>query len=193
MSLTLIAAVETEDDLAHEVDLLRVKYNLSEIHRNLVYHKLKDPTAMDQDVMKRAGYGVRAIRAHRRQMMNSPGVINALRDYREAHLPHVVASPERVVEEWGHIAFANVKDYYQEDKAGNISFKSLADISDEQARAIAEITSSKSPNGAMSHKVKFHDKKAALDSLAKHFGVLDSGTNVTLTIETIQSELYSND
>lgn len=114
---------------------------------------------------------------------------------------------ERVLAEYARIGFADIRQAvswksdiltYAPDPDGKPASKEEGDVEDrgepiyvstvklinseelpaEVAAAIAEV--SQNDKGGL--KIKFHDKKGALDSLAKHLGILTDKTEVSVTV-----------
>jgi len=79
---------------------------------------------------------------------------------------------DRVLEEWGKMAFFDIRGFYNEDG----SLKSITDLDDDAAAAIAgmevKVLADKTGNEyAKLHKIKLVDRKGNLDSIAKHLGM----------------------
>ncbi len=114
---------------------------------------------------------------------------------------------ERVVREWARIGFSDIRnavnwhalttELAEEDEDGTPKTQTVNEValvgSDEidfdTARAIAEISQTK--EGAL--KVKFHDKKGALDSIARHLGMFVDRSEVTQTVRDITDEPVNAD
>jgi phage terminase small subunit len=77
---------------------------------------------------------------------------------------------DRVLREYARIAFADIRSFTSPGKPGETDLKSVAELSDDQAAAVAELTGKSDGKGL---KVKLHDKKQALDALARHLGLFD--------------------
>lgn len=192
--MTDIAIID--DKLEREVNLLQVKHNLTEYRRNVVYHRLADPEALDPVIMERAGYSKHAIKGDRIQIMNHPSIVAALAEAENTRKGHEEASAERTIKELAHIAYAKATDFYEEDGAGNITLKSLDDLTDSQARAVSEINSVSVTTGETTRvttKVKMHPKMDAIDKLGKHFGIFGDKDAPMLTINLIRQELGFED
>lgn len=94
---------------------------------------------------------------------------------------------ERVVEEMAKIAFANQLDYVRISPDGE-PYIDLSEMTREQAAAISEtyvedVVEGRGENKRTIRKVrvKFHDKKGALEALGRHFGGFRS--NVDLGVQ----------
>jgi phage terminase small subunit len=75
---------------------------------------------------------------------------------------------DRVIEEYARIAFADLRDFLDWGPNG-VTLRAKEHLSDWQAGAIADIE----PPGANGKgaRLRLHDKKAALDALARHLGL----------------------
>ena len=71
-----------------------------------------------------------------------------------------------LVQEYMNIAFADVSDLISMDKEDNVRVKNLKKLPKRLSCAIKEINQS-----GNQVKVKMHDKKPALDFIAKYFGI----------------------
>lgn len=78
-------------------------------------------------------------------------------------------TPERVLEEYAHIALADVTHIVSWDPTGKLKVRPLEELSADDRAAIAEISTAGTSGGEL--RVKLYDKKAALDALARHFGL----------------------
>lgn len=77
---------------------------------------------------------------------------------------------ERVLEELARIAFSNHTDVISWNEDG-VAVKNSADLTEDAKSAIAEITEIETKSGKKV-KIKMADKRAALETLAKHLGLL---------------------
>jgi hypothetical protein len=74
---------------------------------------------------------------------------------------------DRVLQEYGHIAFADLR-HIVEWGPGGLRIKSLDAMSDADVAAISEIVPGSDPEHS---RVKLYDRKAALDAIARHLGM----------------------
>ena len=75
-------------------------------------------------------------------------------------------TPERVLQEYARIAFADLRRVADWGPDGLV-LKTPEALSDADAAAISEITGA----GGGNYRVKLYDKKAALDAIARHLGM----------------------
>jgi hypothetical protein len=78
-------------------------------------------------------------------------------------------TPEQVLKEYARIALADITHIVTWDKDGRLQLKPLDEMSEDERGAIAEISRTGAGEGGV--RVKLYDKKAALDALARHFGL----------------------
>jgi phage terminase small subunit len=82
---------------------------------------------------------------------------------------------DRVLREYARIAFADIRDFTTPGETkGATDLKSVAALSDDEAAAVVELSSTPDGKGL---KVKLHDKKQALDALARHLGLFTKGSD----------------
>jgi len=74
-----------------------------------------------------------------------------------------------VLREYARIAFADIRKFTEKNgDSGARQFKQLDDLSDDEAAAIVEFSTDGEGRTA---KIKLHDKKKALEALARHLGL----------------------
>ena len=74
---------------------------------------------------------------------------------------------DRVLQEYGHIAFADLRHIVEWGPDG-LRIKPLNEMSDADVAAISEIVPGSDPEHS---RVKLYDRKAALDAIARHLGM----------------------
>ncbi len=79
-------------------------------------------------------------------------------------------TPDRVLEEYRRIAFANLSHIVEWD-AGKMTIKAGDKLDPEDVAAIAEIVQSAAKDGKP-YRVKLYDKRAALDAIARYLGMV---------------------
>jgi hypothetical protein len=78
-------------------------------------------------------------------------------------------TPERVLEEYRRIAFANLRHIVEWTDAG-MQFKPASELDPDDVAAISEIVESVKEHRP--YRVKLYDKKAALDAIARYLGMV---------------------
>lgn len=81
-------------------------------------------------------------------------------------------SVDRIVREYGVIAFSNIMDVVELDGYGNPQFN-LGAATPEQQRAIKKIDYEQTATGAVRLKIEMHDKLSALRTLADYTGMTE--------------------
>ncbi len=108
--------------------------------------------------------------------------VRAREDAQREYLKSEGLSAVRVLEELRRLAFLDLRGFF--DEVGNL--KPIRDLSPEQGAALAGLEvikkNAEAGDGIIDtiHKFKVWDKTKALDSLAKHFGLLHESLDVTV-------------
>src|SRR5216683_7987102 len=87
----------------------------------------------------------------------------------EARAARLGITPDRVLREYRRIAFANLRHILEWNDAG-MAVKPSKDLTDDDVAAIAEIV--EAAGTGKPYRIKFYDKKAALDAIARYLGML---------------------
>lgn len=114
---------------------------------------------------KRAGYARRPGGLAR--LLRRPDIAAAIAEAIETRAVRARLSADRVLQEYARIAFADIRRI-ADFGSGELKVRQGAELSDDDAAAIAEVTPA-GRNGGV--RVKLHDKKAALDAIARHLGL----------------------
>ncbi len=112
-------------------------------------------------------------------------VMAAIAQAMEERAQRTQVTTDRIVKELARIAFADIRSFAQWGPDG-IGLRPLAEISDDDAAAVAEIYGPGAAGGRP--KLKLHDKKAALELLARHMGLLN-GAQRPLPLRRPENEL----
>jgi phage terminase small subunit len=175
--------------------------NLTPKQQRFVSEYLIDLNATQAAV--RAGYSERTAAEQASRLLKNVKVSAAVADAKSSIAEKLGITAERVLTEYARLAFLDIRKAFDEE--GNL--KPIHDLDDGTAAAIAgleveEIRESVEPDeelegqphgGALKRsrsketvgrlkKIKLSDKKAALDSLAKHIGLLKDQSPVTLSL-----------
>jgi len=138
---------------------------LSPRERRFVEEYLIDMNAGQAAI--RAGYPGKAPRNYAQRCLNKPRVAEAVRAAMAARSVRTRVDADRVIRELERIAFSDIRRYMAAGKSDSI-LKTIAELSDDEAAAVVELSGG--TNGG-SFRLKLHDKKKALDALARHTGV----------------------
>lgn len=122
----------------------------------------------------RAGYSAKTAEQQGPRLLGNVGVAEAIKAAQDARAKRTNITQDRVLQEYARIAFSNMKDF-AEFGEGGVALKNLADMDDDAARCVAEVSESTTKDGG-SVRFKLHDKKGALDSLARHLGMFTDKT-----------------
>lgn len=117
---------------------------------------------------RRAGYAPVSASKQGARLRQNPEVAAALERREAVREQRLRITADRVLEEFARIAFADIRDYATWGPDG-VSLRPVEEIAADASAAIAEI----SGHGA-APRLKLHDKKAALNALARHLGIFDA-------------------
>lgn len=119
----------------------------------------------------RAGYSERRAMEIGYQQLQKTTVRSAIQAAMDRRAKRTEISADRVLLEYARLAFADMRSYFGWSEGGTHTVPS-ADLSDDDAAAIAEITFTETEVAEMvtkrQIKMKLHDKRGSLDALARH-------------------------
>lgn len=147
-------------------------------HQRFVEQYLIDFNATQAAI--RAGYS-----PHTRYgdaLLRKPGIAAAVNKELAAREEKARITGDRVLIEYGRMAFANLRDFADWGAKGLI-LREKSELTEADAAAIAEIRPGDS-NGK-GGKIKLYDKKAALDALARHLGLFDPNARLGKHDQTV--------
>lgn len=144
----------------------------------------------------RAGYSIKTAAFSGSRLMGDPRVKEAIKEAQTELGDKTGITPERILQEYAKIAFANIKDYMSQNEDGE-TVVDLEAISRDAAAAITEINveNTRTKSGVIKKiKVKPADKIAALTQLGKHLGMFKEQIehSGTLTLEELVVESLKN-
>lgn len=116
---------------------------------------------------KRAGYSAKTAYAVGHENLNKPEIAVAISQAQANRAKRLEVTGDRVIEEFAKIAFANMGDFVGSGPHG-LTLEDVQNMRPDQTAAIAEVHQ---PASGGPLRVKLHDKRAALDALAKHLGL----------------------
>ena len=118
----------------------------------------------------RTGYSARSAFVQGSRLLSKDKIKTAVKVGRAKLASKLEITQERVLLEYARIAFADTGSVMTWGPHG-VSAKPSHELSDDERCAVAEVSQTVSANGDLSMRVKMHDKKGALDSLARHLGL----------------------
>lgn len=118
----------------------------------------------------RAGFSKKQANSAGARLLRHPLVKEAVRKATADRSARLRITADRVLREYARIAFADIRNFTGQGTAG---LKAVADLSDDDAAAVVELTGTSEGDGGV--KVKLHDKKKALDAIARHLGLFTKG------------------
>lgn len=116
-----------------------------------------------------AGYAAKTAKSRSAILLAMPTVIAALAGDTLQPRGAQPVTADRILAEYTRIAFSDLREFVTWGPKG-VKFRSSARLTDDQARCVAEVTETVTQHGG-SRKFKLHDKKGALDSLARCMGL----------------------
>lgn len=123
----------------------------------------------------RAGYSQKNTASIACTLLKQPKVAAAVREAMDARAKRTQITADRVLREFARIAFVDIRSFTEPGKE-SLTVKSLDALSADDAAAIAEVRRS---SDGKSLKVKLHDKKHALDRIARHLGLYGKRASAT--------------
>lgn len=142
----------------------------------------------------RAGYSEKTAYSIGEENLKKPEIAKAIQKAMDKRSKRTEITADMVLREYAKIGFSNISDYLKvesrmgKDEQGNeFSYKSVNifetdEIEIDKIGAIAEIKQTR--DGIA---LKLHDKKGALDSIAKHLGMF-SDTTVNINVNNLSDE-----
>lgn len=139
----------------------------------------------------RAGYAESGARTEATRLLADADIVAELNRLRGEIAKTTQITPERILQEYARIGFSDVR----KTLGANGELKNPQEWDDDTAAAIAGVevvtrTSGYGDDAAVEyvHKIKTWDKKAALDSMAKHLGMFDGKKDVDDPEESGEAE-----
>jgi len=119
----------------------------------------------------RAGYSVKTAKVIGHENMTKPYIAEAIRQNLEKRTENTEITTERVLEEYGRIAFLDMRQAFNEEG----KLLPIHEMPEDVARALAGLDYTSIGNGddqiGLTTKIKLIDKKGALDSLSKYLNI----------------------
>ena len=128
----------------------------------------------------RAGYSKRTAGQIGEQNLKKLEIAEAISAAMQARSERTEITQDRVIEEYAKLAFIEMGMFVEWGENG-VTLKASADLPPELRAAVAEVSETTTEHGG-TVRFKLHDKKGALDSLARHLGMFKDNLNVGLTV-----------
>jgi phage terminase small subunit len=146
------------------------KARMTPLQRRFIQEYLVDLNGTQAAV--RAGYSPRCASSIASTMMrHCPQIVKAISDALATRELYSFVSKDRVLLEYARIAFADIREMMDWGPEGLV-LKQASALSEADAAAISEVTTSKSRSGSQS-RLRLHDKKSALDALVRLLGFVE--------------------
>ncbi len=113
----------------------------------------------------RAGYSERSAEVEGSRLLRNAKVAAEVAAARARLSESVGITTERVLREYARLGFSDMRAYAKWD-GGLVTLNASDALTDDDAAAVLEVS-----QGQHGVKLKLHDKKGALDSIAKHLGM----------------------
>jgi phage terminase small subunit len=117
----------------------------------------------------RAGYSEESASEIGSQLLRKTTVADAIAGRQEKIANKLEVTQERIIAEYAKIAFSDPRQIAEWGPDG-VSLIDSELLDDDAAACVAEVSETRNEYGS-AMKFKLHDKKGALDSLAKHLGM----------------------
>lgn len=123
----------------------------------------------------RVGYTKRHAARTAVRLLRHPEIAAEIAKAKEAQAAQRRVTADRVLLEYARIAYADMRDFVDWGPAG-MTLRPKDKIGDWEAGAIADVV----PAGrdGKSGRIRLHDKKAALDALARHLGLFSPNASM---------------
>jgi len=119
----------------------------------------------------RAGYSAKTAGVIGYENLTKPQIKEALAEARQKLAERTAVSAERVIREYARLAFVDPRSIFTWGPGG-VAVKDSAELSADDAVCVLEVSHEVTEAGTKV-RVKVHDKKAALEALAKHLGLFE--------------------
>ena len=128
----------------------------------------------------RAGYSEKTAKSVGHENLTKPDIRAAIAEAMRGRSERTEITQDRVINEYAKLAFIEMGMFVEWGEKG-VTLKASADLSPELRAAVAEVSETTTEHGG-TVRFKLHDKKGALDSLARHLGMFKDNLNVGLTV-----------
>ena len=132
-----------------------------------------------------AGYSERSAYSTGHRLLKNAEVQKKLQKERAMARKKFEINQEKVLNELARIGFGLTTDLISIDEEGNVTFKNIDDLDEDQKAMISEFTSIRSVNGDIvttTTKVRVYDKLKALEMLSRHLGLFEKDNKQKIQI-----------
>lgn len=148
----------------------RAPTGLTEREKRFIAEYLRDLNG--QQAAARVGYAKSGADSQARRLLAKPAIENAVEKANRERSEAKRITADRVMEELGRMAFANMRDYVEWGPEG-VTVRDHTLLDEDQTAAVADVE----PKGnGKAARVKLYDKLAALNALARHLGMIGGKT-----------------
>lgn len=130
----------------------------------------------------RAGYSARTANEQAARLLANVSIMSEVRVAMAKRSQRVGITQDEVLREYRRLALSDMRRLMTWDADG-VSLKHSSELTDDEAACVAEVSETKTKDGG-SIKLKVHDKKGALDSVARHLGMFVDKTEVSGHLST---------
>jgi len=141
--------------------------SLTRRHRRFIDEYLVDLNGKQAAI--RVGYRDRYADDSACRLLADPLIARAVKRAMAQRAARTRITADRVLKEYARIAFADIRDV-ADWGSGGINVREPRALTDDAAAAIAEISDGKKGGRA---RLRLHDKKHALDAIARHLGLFE--------------------
>ncbi|MCP5246170.1 MAG: terminase small subunit [Burkholderiales bacterium] len=143
---------------------------------------------------KRAGYTGKTVRTQASKMLTNPNIEKYIQELMKKREERTEVTQDRVLKEWAKLAFLDPQKFF--DESGNLLPVNKLD-KDVAAALVGIDVTENVVNGelvSVTKKIKFADKKGALDSCARHLGMFndkvqhEGNFNMNFTVEFVRPD-----
>lgn len=145
-----------------------------------------------REALLRAGYSEKTAEGNPHSVFNHPFVVAEVERRQKELAKKNNVTAERIVQEFAKIGFSNLGDLVEVNPDGS-AYLDMRKITPEQRAALSEFTVDEYEEGrgegavaVKKFKIKFHDKKGALDSLARHLGMFNDKVEVSGELSIVE-------
>lgn len=154
---------------------------LTEKQRRFVEEYMIDLNATQAAI--RAGYSEDSAGQIGHDNLKKHEIQEALAGARKEQSERTMVTADMVILELARLGFSNMGNYAHWNESG-VELKDSSTLTDDALRCVSEVSQTVTAEGG-TVKFKLHDKKGALDSLGKHFGIFTDNVNLKADVSVV--------